>query len=107
MILIKRNELKKNTSSPSSPTVVSIEQTLSKTFTQIRRSGRFFNKHTIIVLIQFLTFHILFRIRKIYVELKHRVLQNPHGKKMLDAVRGRGEIKNHGASFYLRRISDR
>jgi len=41
----------------------------------------------------------------VYVELKHLFMQNPHGKRMIDAVRGRGEVKHHGASFYLKMIS--
>ncbi len=65
------------------------------------------NRKTFIALAQYITFHILYRIRKVYVELKHRALMNPHGKRMIDAIRGRGEINKHGASFYLRRISDR
>jgi preprotein translocase subunit SecG len=102
MILIKRAEIKhgKSTFSESS-----IEKNLTKTYLSLVRFFRLFNKHTFIALSQYLTFHLLFRVRKIYVELKHRTLLNPHGKKMIDAVRGRGEVKNHGASFYLRRIS--
>lgn len=108
MILLKREELKKNTTATISSNIgMSIEQGLSKIFKQINYFIKLLNKRTFIALLQFFTFHILLRIRKVYVELKHRTLLNPHGKRMIDAVRGRGEIKNHGASFYLRRISDR
>lgn len=104
MILLKRRELKKD--NPSSDNSA-IEHALSKFFKRIQYSLKLINRKTFVALIQFITFHILFRIRKIYVEIKHRTLLNPHGKRMIDAVRGRGEVKNHGASFYLRRISDR
>lgn len=66
-----------------------------------------FNKHTFIAIAQWLAFHVLLRIRNVYVEIKDRFLSNPHGKKLIDAVRGRGEVTNHGASFYLRRISEK
>jgi hypothetical protein len=104
MILLKRRELKNNHSSTSDN---AIEKTLSKLFGHIQYSIKLLNKKTFAALVQYITFHILFRIRKVYVEIKHRTLLNPHGKRMIDAVRGRGEVKNHGASFYLRRISDR
>lgn len=104
MILLKRRELKTSNSSTDDNAV---EQALSKFFAKVQYSIKLLNKRTFVALVQFITFHVLFRIRKIYVEIKHRTLLNPHGKKMIDAVRGRGEVKNHGASFYLRRISDR
>lgn len=102
MILIKRGEIKKGKSFLAES---SIEKRLVKIYTEIVKFFKMFNKHTFIALSQYITFHLLFRIRKVYVEMKHRVLLNPHGKRMIDAVRGRGEVKNHGASFYLRRIS--
>jgi len=104
MILFKRHELKKDNLSNDNS---AIEHALSKLFKRIQYSIKLINRKTFVALIQYITFHILYRIRKIYVEIKHRTLLNPHGKKMIDAVRGRGEVKNHGASFYLRRISDR
>ncbi|MDQ2932954.1 MAG: hypothetical protein M3Q80_01045 [bacterium] len=67
----------------------------------------YINKHTFIALAHWIAFHILVHIRKLYVEIKARALATPHGKKIINAVRGRGEVKDHGASFYLRRISDK
>jgi hypothetical protein len=48
---------------------------------------------------------VLKYVRGWYVELKHKFISTPQGKRMMDAVRGRGQVKDHGASFYLRRIS--
>ena len=67
----------------------------------------YFNKKTFVLLANWIAFHVLLRIRNIYVDLKHKFISNPHGKKLIDAVRGRGEVRHHGASFYLRRISDK
>ena len=107
MILIKRAEIKRATVQTSTESVSNIEKKLEKIYHSTAQYFRMINKRTFIALVQYITYHVLYRIRKIYVEIKHRTLLNPHGKKMIDAVRGRGEIKNHGASFYLRRISGR
>lgn len=76
-----------------------------KFFSSINKFLSYINKHTFIALAQWIFFHVLLRIRKVYVEIKHIFMQNPHGKRMIDAVRGRGEVRNHGASFYLKKIS--
>lgn len=105
MIIIKRKEINNSENFAPQLSQSSIEKKLTKIYSEFVRFFKMFNKYTFIALSQYITFHLLFRVRKIYVELKHRTLLNPHGKRMIDAVRGRGEIKNHGASFYLRRIS--
>ena len=107
MILIKRSELKKGKNSLSSRIGMLLEKYLLSIHHSVVYFIKLFNRRTFVALIQYLTYHILFRVRKVYVEIKHRILLNPHGKRMIDAIRGRGEIKNHGASFYLRRISDK
>ncbi len=107
MIFIKRAEMKNGDLSLADKIESSVEVTLSNIYAKIVAYSKLLNRQTFVALVQFLTFHVLLRIRNIYVNIKHRTLQNPHGKRMIDAVRGRGEIKNHGASFYLRRISGR
>ncbi len=76
-------------------------------FSRVGRWISYANRRTLIVLGQLIAFHTLVHVRRVYVEVKHRTLENPHGRKILDAVRGRGEVKKHGASLYLRRISNR
>ncbi len=107
MLLLKRHEVK-----TGRPTIVSrmgrgTDHIFQTVFTAVRRFVSYLNKHTFIAIAQWIAFHVLKRIRNIYVEIKHRFISTPHGKKLIDAVRGRGEVTNHGASFYLRRISDR
>lgn len=106
MIILKRFEVK-TLSSQANASDSYIELTLKKFYSDFNRYLKMINKKTFIALAQYITYHVLFFVRRVYVEIKHRTLLNPHGKRMIDAVRGRGEIKNHGASFYLRRISDR
>ncbi len=107
MILLKKAEMKNGDDYFTSKIESTVELALSKVYSKILDIIKLFNRRTFIALAQYITYHLLFRIRKIYVEIKYRTLQNPHGKRMIDAIRGRGEVKNHGASFYLRRISGR
>lgn len=107
MIVLKGREVRSGR-----PLVISvigrkIDSSLFAFYRKVSQTASFFNKKTFIMVVQLVAYHILLRIRKVYVEIKHRALLNPHGKKVIDAVRGRGEIKNHGASFYLRRIGDK
>jgi hypothetical protein len=107
MILLKKAEMKNGDDYFTNKIESTVELALSKAYSKIIYAFRLVNRRTFIALAQYITYHLLFRIRKIYVEIKYRTLQNPHGKRMIDAIRGRGEVKNHGASFYLRRISGR
>jgi hypothetical protein len=107
MILLKKAEMKNGDDYFAEKIESTVELALTKIYSKIVYALRLVNRRTFIALAQYITYHLLFRIRKIYVEIKYRTLQNPHGKRMIDAIRGRGEVKNHGASFYLRRISGR
>jgi hypothetical protein len=104
MILFKRHEVK-----TAKPSIISrlgqgSDHIFHALFSGVGRVISYINKHTFIAIAQWVTFHILVRVRKVYVEIKHHTISNPHGKRMIDAVRGRGEVKDHGASFYLRKI---
>lgn len=70
----------------------------------IRDLKKKINRRSMIVILQWIGFYLLYPLRKIYVEMKHRALNNPHSKKVIDAVRGKGEIRKVGVSAYLRRI---
>ena len=105
MILLKRREVYSGHQSIVSKIGSGSDHFFHAIFSRIHRFISYINKHTFIALAQWVIFHVLLRMRKVYVEIKHHAVNNPHGKKMIDAVRGRGEVKNHGASFYLRRIS--
>ena len=105
MILLKRREVTTGEQSFISKLGEGSDHIFAAIFRGIRRCISYINKHTFIALAQWVAFHVLVRVRKIYVEIKHQALQNTHSKKVIDMVRGKGEIKKHGASFYLRRIS--
>ncbi|MEK7609989.1 MAG: hypothetical protein AAB470_02625 [Patescibacteria group bacterium] len=107
MVLLKRHEVK-----TSKPCIISrlsrgSDHFFHSIFANIRKSSSYVNRHTFVALAHWIAVHVLVRIRNVYVEIKSSFLANPHGKKIMDAVRGRGEISDHGASFYLRRISEK
>ncbi len=105
MVLLKRREFATGRKSIVSRIGTGSDYLFNLIFMTVKRWTSYVNRKTFIVLTQWLAFHVLVRIRRVYVELKHRALMNPHARKVLDAVRGRGPIQTSGASFYLRRIS--
>ena len=107
MVLLKRHEV-----NSGHPSVVSrfgerTDHVCQTTFAAMRTLVAHVNKRSLIAVAQWIAYHVLLRTRKVYVEVKHQALQNPHSKKVIDAVRGRAEIKDHGASFYLRQIGEK
>ena len=107
MILLKRHEVKTGIPSLVSRLGKGSDQFFHAVWASILKFISYFNRRTFVLIAQWIAYHVLFHTRKVYVEVKHRALSNPHGKKLIDAVRGKGEVKSHGASFYLRRISER
>lgn len=107
MLILKRHETKSG-----HPTIISrlgrgSDEFFHTLFSSIRATFSYINKHTVIALGHWIAFHILVHIRKVYVEIKARFIAHPQGKKMIDAVRGRGDVSKEGASFYLRRIAEK
>jgi hypothetical protein len=107
MLLLKRHEVKNGRQSIVSRVGRGSDQFFQTIFTAVKHFVSYINKHTLIAIAHWIAFHVLKRVRNVYVEIKHRFISTPNGKKLIDAVRGRGEITTHGASLYLRRISDR
>ncbi len=107
MVLLKRREVRSGHPSLVSRLGRGSDHFFHAIFSAVGKAFSYLNKHTFVALGHWVAFHVLVHIRKVYVEIKSRAIANPHGKKILDAVRGRGEIRDHGASFYLRRISDK
>jgi len=105
MVLMKRREVNAGKVTLTAKLGFKTDNVFLGTYNTIKKWVSFVNKHTFLALAHIIAFHVLLRIRNVYVELKHRALINPHGKRLIDAVRGKGEVNSHGASFYLRRIN--
>jgi len=73
----------------------------------VRRGISYINRHTFIALAQLIAYYILRHLRSWYIAVHMKIYENPHGRKVIDMVRGKGEVKNHGASAYLKRISNK
>ena len=105
MVLLKRREIATGKPSLVSRAGSGIDHVFQDIFSKVSRGMSYINKHTFIALAHLAAFHALKSVRNVYVEVKHRFISNPQGKKLIDAVRGRGEVTDHGASFFLRRIA--
>lgn len=105
MIVLKRREVLTSKASIVSRVGAGTDHLFQAVFSSVNRTVSYVNKHTFIALAHIIAFYVLKNIRLVYVELKHRFISTSSGKKLIDAVRGRGEVSDHGASFYLRRIS--
>ena len=67
----------------------------------------YFNKRSAIALTQWIAYHALSRIRAVYIWIRAKAHAHPPSKKIIDMVRGKGVvIRNGGASFYLKKISE-
>ncbi len=106
MIALKGREVRTGHPSIISRMFTWSDHFFSAIFNYVREGISYINRHTFISLAQWVAYHVLRHIRAWYIEIKHRSLENPHSRKVIDAVRGRGEIRKHGASIYLKRISN-
>jgi hypothetical protein len=75
-------------------------------FDTVKKLTSYINKKSAIALIQWIAYHILSWARETYIWAYKKAHAHGPSKKVIDMVRGRGEIsKNGGASFYLKSIS--
>jgi hypothetical protein len=76
-------------------------------FVKMKKHASYINRKSAIALIQWIAYHILSWARKTYIWAYKKAHAHPPSKKVIDMVRGKGEIKKTGgASFYLKRISE-
>ncbi len=105
MLLFKRREVATGHASLLSRAGAGVDHIFHAVFGNVRRGIGYVNRKNFVLVMHWIAFHVLKFVRGIYVEAKHKTLSTQSGKKLIDAVRGRGEVRDHGASFYLRRIS--
>ncbi len=103
--------LKHREAATGHPTIISrmfakSDNFFTSVFHSIKEGLSYINRHTFISLAQWVAYHILRHVRMWYIEIRHHAHRNPHTKKVVDMVRGKGEVKKHGASIYLKRISN-
>lgn len=75
-------------------------------FDAVKKVSAYLSKKGAIALIQWIAYHVLSWARATYIWAYKKAHAHGPSKKVIDMVRGRGEIsKNGGASFYLKSIS--
>ena len=66
----------------------------------------YINRKSAIALIQWIAYHILSWARETYIWAYRKAHAHAPSKKVIDMVRGKGEVnKNGGSSFYFKSIS--
>ncbi len=105
MVLLKRHEVMTGKESIVSRVGADSDHVFTAVFSTVKQGAAYVNRRNFILLMHVVAFHLLRAVRSVYVELKAQTLATQTGKRLIDAVRGRGDIKSTGASFYLRRIS--
>lgn len=106
MILLKIGEVRGGKKSLLSRAGDNTDQHVHAAYDKVKYAFRYLNKRSGIALVQWVAFHFLSWMHEIYkwaYDVAHR---HPHSKRVIDMVRGRGEVdKNGGSSFYLKQIS--
>lgn len=76
-------------------------------FIKIKNYISYINRKSAIALVQWIAYHILLGARTTYIWAYKKAHAHAPSKKVIDMVRGRGEVKKAGgASFFLKRISE-
>jgi hypothetical protein len=106
MIVLKARRLRMETRSHFKFVSEKVDHKIRAVFASIRTFFGYFNRKSAVALVQWIAYHILSWIRSIYLWLHDKAHAHPPSKKVIDMVRGRGEIEETGgASFYLKNLA--
>ncbi len=106
MIYLKFFELKTGKESLVSKISSNTNHIVHDYFIKAKTFISYFNRKTALALIQWIAYHILSWVRGMYIRLRKMAHMHPPSKKVLDMVRGKGEVDmNKGSSIYLKMIS--
>lgn len=73
---------------------------------RVRTLISYINRRSALALVQWIAYHILTWARNAYIWAYRKAHAHAPSKKVIDMVRGRGEVnRNGGSSFYLKSIS--
>ncbi len=107
MIGIKAIEIRSGKKSWISSLAELTNENFHDAYRWFRKMISYVNRRSIIMLVQWIAYHILSWAKEGYIWLHNKAHAYPHSKRVLDMVKGKGEVnKNGGASIYLKRISD-
>lgn len=108
MLVLKARELKSGHKNFLSRAGESTDQHVHAAYDATRHFLSYFNRHTAIALAQWVAAHVLSYLRRAYIWGYHLAHRHPHSKKVIDMVRGKGEVDPNGngtSSAFLNHIS--
>lgn len=107
MLILKRLEIKSGKKSLFSRMGERTDHIFRAGYAHVRRTIRYVNRQTFIALMQWIAMHVLSSLRNAYIWAYRLAHRHPHSKKVIDMVRGKGEVqKGTAASFYLKQIRE-
>jgi hypothetical protein len=106
MLYLKARRLKLEVRSNFSFVSEKVDHKIRSVFARVRTFISYFNRKSAVALVQWIAYHVLSWGQKAYMWLYDKAHAHPHSKKVIDMVKGRGEVdETGGASFYLKRIN--
>lgn len=107
MIFFKALEIKKGKVSPFVAVTKKVDPLVRREYHRARSFISYFNRRSAVALIQWIAYHVLSWARSCYIWMHRKAHAHPPSKKVIDMVRGRGDVDGvGGASFYLKKISE-
>lgn len=107
MIGLKYYEVRTQKRSILSRFVEKTDYRIQYAYRKIRLFISYFNRKSAVALVQWIAYHVLSWARRGYIWLHRKAHAHPPSKKVIDMVRGKGDVGNiGGASFYLKKISE-
>ncbi|HEY4494744.1 MAG TPA: hypothetical protein VJC02_01420 [Candidatus Paceibacterota bacterium] len=107
LISLKSFELKNNKKTWLSRIGDKTDNKIHFAYNKLKKFISFFNKKSAIALIEWIAYHILSKIRAMYIWVRAKAHAHPPSKKVIDMVRGKENISSGaGASFYLKKIGE-
>ena len=106
MVWVKMAEIRSGNKSWISKLADKTNHKVRDYYYSIRKFISYINRKSALALVQWIAYHILTWARNAYIWAYKKAHAHAPSKKVIDMVRGRGEInRNGGSSFYLKSIS--
>jgi len=107
MMWHKSFELRNNKRSWFSLFAERFDHRVHAAYASVRTFLSYFNRKTAVALVEWMAVHILSWLRSAYIWMHRKAHAHPPSKKVIDMVRGRGEVESKsGASFYFKRLGE-
>ncbi len=107
MIGFKALEMRSGKKSWISKLADNTNHIVHKYYDYFRTFISYINRRAALALIQWIAYHILTFARNAYIWAYKKAHAHAPSKKVIDMVRGKGEVnRNGGSSFYLKSISE-